>query len=336
MSTARTTFEVGSEVPRFEPHPWIRGGNAQTIVARYLPGKPVRLVSTAHHVAIGNDEHVNVLESIPTRWKVGDPSALLVHGLGGCARSPYILRTAQRFVKSGIRVVRMNLRGAGSGFGLARGFYHAGRSGDLRQVVAWMQRRALESPIGLVGFSLGANLVLKLAAEAATEPLPAVDCVVAANPPMDLAACCLHLQKPSNRLYDWNFVKLLRAEVRRLHSTFPELGRVDLSRVRSLYEFDDVYTAPRNGFANATDYYLKSSAAPLLSQIRMSGLVVHAADDPFIPVEVFHRFVFPSQLSLELVPSGGHLGYFSRTSWEGDRRWLEARLTAWLKAHWRI
>jgi len=325
---------VDDTVPCFEPHPWIRGGNAQTIVARFLPGKPVRLASVSHRVGIGDDEYLCVLETRPEHWRSGDPSALLVHGLGGCARSPYVVRTAARLTRSGIRVVRMNLRGAGSGFGLARGFYHAGRTSDLRQVVTWMTQREPSSPIGLVGFSLGANLVLKLAAEASADPLPAVDCVVAANPPIDLEACCRHLLQPGNRLYDRNFVKLLRAEVRRLHKAFPELGPLNVAQVRSLYEFDDVYTAPRNGFKDALDYYERSSAGPRLSEIQWPGLVVHSADDPFIPVEVFHRANFPARLTLELLPAGGHLGYFSRTSWGGDRRWLEARLSAWLKAHW--
>ena len=104
----------------------------------------------------------------------------------------------------------MNLRGRGAGFGLARGIYHAGRTEDLREVVGWLAARAPSSPIALVGFSLGANLVLKLAAEAADEPVPGLDCVVAANPPIDLAACAKAMRRPKNRIYDWNFLRLLR------------------------------------------------------------------------------------------------------------------------------
>ena len=334
MTTANSTFDIAGGVPRFEPHPWIRGGNAQTIVSRYLPGRRSHLVSTSHRVPIGDDESVCVLESIPEGWTSGNPSAVLVHGLAGCARSPYVVRTAARLVENGVRVVRMNLRGAGQGFGLARGFYHGGRTTELRRVVEWMAGREPTSPIGLVGFSLGANLVLKLAGETTPDELPNVDCVVAANPPIDLAECCRHLQQPGNRIYDRNFVKLLRAEVRRLHKRFPELGSLDLTQVRSLYEFDDTYTAPRNGFQGALDYYEQSSSVRYLSRIRVPGLVVHAADDPFIPVEVFHRAEFPSNVTLELIPAGGHLGYFSRSSWEGDRRWLEARLATWLRLHW--
>jgi predicted alpha/beta-fold hydrolase len=323
-------------VPAFEPHPLIRGGHLQTIVGRYLPGPRVRLPSTYHEIETGDGDRLSVLESFPSGWACGDPAALLIHGLAGCARSPYVARVAARLKELGARVVRMNLRGAGSGFGLARGIYHSGRTEDVRKVSDWFAARAPGSPIALVGFSLGANLALKLAAEAAEEPLAGLDCVLAANPPLDLSACCRQIQRRENRLYDRNFVRLLRREIARLHARFPDLGTVDLSKARSLYEFDDMYTAPRNGFDGAEDYYARCSAGPLLGRIAVPGLVVHAEDDPFIPPGPFRSFQFPPQLALELIPYGGHLGYLSRTRWRGDRRWLDHRLAAWLGARWEV
>jgi uncharacterized protein len=337
MSTETATLPVTASVgaiPAFEPHPLLRNGHSQTIAGRYLPGRRLRLASTVHEISIDDGDRLCVFESVPDRWQPGDPAALLVHGLAGCARSPYVVRIAARLVEIGIRVVRINLRGAGSGFGMARSTYHSGRTEDLRAVACWIAHRAPKSPIALVGFSLGGNLVLKLAAEAATAPLEGLDCVLAANPPLDLVACCRHLQRPENRLYDRNFVRLLRRDVARLHARFPELGPVDLSRAHSLYEFDELYTAPRNGFRDAYDYYARSSAGPRIPQVAVPGLVVHACDDPFIPVEPFQSVHFPPQLALELLPSGGHLGYFSRNRWLGDHRWLDARLTAWLVARW--
>jgi predicted alpha/beta-fold hydrolase len=323
-----------TSVPPFEPHPWLWNGHLQTIAARYLAGPRVALRSTYHEIDLEKGDRLSVLISTPPEWTPGAPSALLVHGLGGCARSPYVVRVAARLVGLGVRAVRMNLRGAGSGFGSARGFYHAGRTEDLRAVVEWLVRHAPRSPIALVGFSLGANLVLKLAAEAAVTPLASLDCVLAANPPIDLAACCRQIQRRENRIYDRNFLRNVRGEVARLHAAFPDLGPVGLSEVRSLFEFDDLYTAPRNGFRGAADYYDRTSAGPLIPQIPVPGIVVHAEDDPFIPTEPFRRVVFPPGLALELNPYGGHLGYFSRNRWGGDRRWLDARLTAWLASRW--
>ena len=280
-------------------------------------------------------DFVSVLESIPDDWQPGDPTSILVHGLGGCARSPYMVRVAKRLVERGqTRVVRMNLRGAGSGFGLSRSYYHSGKTEDVRRVANWLAQRAPGSPIALVGFSLGANLVLKLAGEAASEPVEALDSVVAANPPVDLEACCLAIQDPRNRIYDKNFVRLLRGEVGRLHTRFPELGVVDLSSARTLLGFDELYTAPRNGFLHARDYYTRSSANRWIERIEIPGLIVHAQDDPFIPAGSFDSIHFPPNLECELVPHGGHLGYWSRDPWDGDRRWLDARIAHWLATHW--
>ncbi len=324
--------------PAFEPHPLLPGGHLQTLGGRYLPSRvrSLEAISTVACIDLEDGDQLCISVADPPAWKSGQPVALLVHGLAGCARSPYVVRVAQRLQALGIRAVSINLRGAGAGFGLARGIYHAGRTEDLRVVVRWIGDQAPGSPIALVGFSLGGNLVLKLAAEAVDDPLPGLDCVLAANPPVDLAACCNHIRRPGYRLYDRNFVRLLRVEVRRLHEAFPELGPIHLAQVRSLYDFDDVYTAPRNGFQGAADYYRQASSARLIPQIQLPGLVVHARDDPFIPAQSFDNIFFPSQMAMEWAKSGGHLGYVSRTRHGEDHRWLDARLSAWLSKHWNL
>ncbi|HEY2158957.1 MAG TPA: alpha/beta fold hydrolase [Isosphaeraceae bacterium] len=324
------------EFPPFEPHPFLRNGHFQTIVARYMPGPRVRLPSIYHQVEVEEDVALAVLESVPASWREGDPCVVLVHGLAGCVRSPYLSRVGLKLFGMGIRVVRMNLRGAGSGYGISRMFYHGGRSEDPRAVIEWLSRRAPDSPIALVGFSLGANVVLKLAGEAAGDPLEALDCVVAANPPIDLKAACEHIRRPQGRIYDQNFIRLLKVEEERLRFAFPELTPCDFSRAGNLIEFDDVYTAPQNGYRDADEYYARSSSVSLIPEIRTPGLVIHAADDPFIPVEPFLTVRFPRPLALELNPHGGHLGYLSRVARGGDRRWLDARIVAYLASRWDI
>ncbi len=342
MSTIPTNIldrGIGAaELPAFEPLRWLKGGHAQTIVGRYWPTPWTRLESTSHEVGLPDGDRLVVLESTPEGWDRSRPTAVLIHGLAGCANAPYVVRLGARLVRLGIRVVRVNLRNAGMGFGLARGVYHAGRSDDLREVLAWLKQRdgMSPSPIALVGFSLGANLVLKLSAEAAIDPTgaEALDCVLAANPPIDLAACSRQMSLAENRMYDRNFVKWLLKMVRRLHDRFPELGPAQVEGVRTLYQFDDRYTARRNGFGSADAYYEQCTLTSAVGRIAVPGLIVHAMDDPFIPHEPFGRIVRPPALGLELVPNGGHLGYLSRRPWNGDRRWLDARLTAWLRARW--
>jgi predicted alpha/beta-fold hydrolase len=327
-----------ASLPPFEPHPWLRGGHVQTIVGRYWPILRHGLTSTAHEVALADGDRLLLLESTPEAWEGTRPTVMLVHGLAGCAEASYVVRLGLRLVRMGFRVVRVNLRGAGRGFGLARGIYHAGRSDDLRAVVDWLTSREDRSPIAAVGFSLGANLVLKLAAEMgdSSPGVGGLDCVVAANPPIDLAICARRMSAPENRLYDWNFVRWLRKMAVRLHRLFPELGPPQLEGVRTLYEFDDRYTARRNGFASADDYYRRCSLVDRLDRIGVPGLIVHAMDDPFVPHEPFLEAARQPGLALELVQNGGHLGYLSRRPWQGDRRWLDARLAGWLGSRWNL
>ncbi len=318
----------------FEPHPWLRSGHAQTLAGACLPGPRVRLVATEHRIALEDGDILSVWESVPGGWAWGDPAAVLVHGLCGSAASSYVVRLTARLVRLGVRVVRLNLRGAGSGFGLARDTYHAGRTEDLRATLVWLAQRLLGSPIALVGFSLGGGLVLNLAAEVADEPVAGLDCVLAASPPIDLLACASYLSRPAARLYDWNFVRDLRRAIVRQHACFPALGPVELAHVRTLFELDDRYTAPRHGFAGAVDYYTRCSPGPKLARVALPGLIVHAGDDPFIPPDPLRRVQCSESLSVELLPHGGHLGFVSRSRWDGDRHWLETRLACWLADRW--
>ncbi len=325
---------MSDAIPAFEPHPWLRSSDAQTIAGRYLPGPAVRVPSTYHELPLADGDRLTALDSRPPGWRPGDPVVVLIHGLGGCARAPYVRRLAAAALGRGYRAVRMNLRGAGSGFGAARGIYHSGRTEDLRTVLTWAAGRSPGSPVALVGYSLGAHLTLRLAAEAAADPVPGLDCVLAANPPIDLAVCCRIMREPRNRIYDKNFVRSLRAEVGRLHAAFPELGPTGVDDVQTLFDFDDRYTSRRNGYDGAEDYYSRCSSAPLIPRITLPGLVVHAEDDPFIPAAAFRQIEFPETLALELIPGGGHLGYISRRPWQGHHRWLDGRLLAWLAARW--
>jgi uncharacterized protein len=327
-----TVGEMG--VPGFEPHPLLRGAHVQTIVGRYIGGGRLKLAALPHQVALPDGDQLLVLETVPDGWEPRMPAAVLVHGLAGCAEANYMVRVSRRLLGLGIRVVRMNLRGSGDGFGLARQIYHAGRSDDLRQVVRWLHGRIEGSPIALIGFSLGASLVLKAGIDAAEDPVPGLDCLLAANAPIDLVHCARHMRRPENRMYNWNFVRWLRAMVDRLHRRFPELGPPGLDGVRTLYDFDDQYTAPRSGFASADDYYTRCSVKDQLGRIALPGLVVHALDDPFIGAEPFLNIESPPALDVELVRHGGHLGYLSRTPWMGTRRWLDSRLSTWLSRRW--
>lgn len=325
---------IAPEIPPFDPHPLLPTGHLQTILSRYLLGPPSRLDSVDHLVELPGGDRLLIHDSKPEGWQAGRPMVLLVHGLGGDAGDVDLVKLGIRMVGYGVRAVRMNLRGAGAGFGLASRLYSGASADEVRAVAEWMAEGAAGSPLGVVGFSLGGNLVLNLAVDAAERPVRGLDCVIAAAPPIDLAACGRRMNHPSRRFYDRQLVYSVIPQVRRLHSRFPELGRVDLASVGSMLDFDRLYAAPRNGFEGVEAYHETCSPIGSLGRVQVAGLVIHAEDDPFIPIEPFRKARFPEKLTLEVHRSGGHLGFISRKPWIGDHRWLIARMAVWLASRW--
>ncbi len=325
-------------VPSFDPHPLVSGGHAQSWVGYLLPGpKEPMAVRRDFEIALLDGDRLLCREDQPVDWTAGAPQALLVHGLGGSVTSDYCMRLTVRLTAMNVRVVRMNLRNAGPSLGLSRLTYHAGLTSDVRAVAERMTTDGgAGSPLALVGFSLGANLVLKLAGEASTNPLVGLDAVVAASPPLDLEASCRHLMRPGGRFYDRRFARALRDQVDQLHRTIPDLGPTGLDEVDSVFGFDDAYTAPRHGFRNAVDYYRQSSAIGYVDAIEVDGLVVHAEDDPFVAFEPFTRASWSRSLEVDLNSRGGHLGFVHRRRVDGTHRWLDVRIADWLARHWRL
>src|ERR1051325_1696739 len=211
------------------------------------------------------------------------PIALLVHGLGGTHRSTYMQRMTQRLSGLGWRVVRMDLRGAGAGVRLARRFYNAACSGDIRAVVEHLHAVFPEAPLTVIGFSLGGNIVLKYAGECADRPPAHLLGVAVIAPPIDLVRCSdLIAGFP---FYDAFYVRHLTQQVTEHQRCFPDLPRVDFPRRLMLRQFDEMYTAPRWGYRDALDYSRQASAQPWIEAIRVPTFILTARDDPFVAVE---------------------------------------------------
>lgn len=183
-------------------------------------------------------------------------------------------RIASRLLAQGLRTVRLDQRGAGKGLPLARRCYHAGRSEDVRAALEEMHRWSPASPIALVGVSLGGNLALKAAGEMGEHPIPYLERVAAMNPPIDVHRCAVLMAQPRNRVYDQYFVNLLVKDAWQRQRYFPDLPPLAFPRRMTTRLFDDLYTAPRNGFADALDYYRRSSSLPLIGRITVPTLIL--------------------------------------------------------------
>jgi predicted alpha/beta-fold hydrolase len=255
---------------------------------------------------------------------------VFVHGLCGSHSSPYLVRLAKRLAPLGCRIVRFNMRGCGSGKGLAKQIYHSGRSDDVFAAIQAVKKEYPSSPITLVGFSLGGNIVLKLAGELGAIGSSILSQVIAVSPPVDLFSSVQLLGDPSNRVYEKYFYRILRAEVYYRQKLFKDLPQFDLPRNLKLYEFDQIYTAPCCGFTSADDYYAKCSAFPLVPDIGVPCRILLSEDDPIIRHSALDDTPLPSHIELFKTKQGGHMGYLGHPTNPRGVYWLDSLLEEWI------
>lgn len=320
-----------SGLPAFRPHRLLANGHLQTLFATWPHRAPY--VAVPHECELSDGDRLVLHDDRPATWQPGDRVALLVHGLTGSHASPYLVRIAAKLTAGGVRVWRMDMRGCGAGFRLARWPGHAGRSADVAAALDFVAQACPASAVTLVGFSLGGNIALRLAGEFADRPPPHLSRVIAVAPPIDIPVCSQNLRVGLNRLYDAAFVRSLLAQVRQKREWFSEWAAIPLTpRPRTLVEFDDRFTARLSGFSGVDEYYDFASSAPFLPRITVPTEILVAADDPLIPVRIFERAPHSSAVRLHVVPGGGHVGFFGRTlAADPDRRWLDWRIVEWVQ-----
>lgn len=320
-------FSNGSE---FRPLPLLGNAHVQTLLGSLLPARSYRLQPRECLVRLRDGDRLVLYDSVPAGWRRGGRVALLVHGLSGSHRSGYMVRVAAALLGRGLRVVRMDLRGAGRGLALARRPYHGGCSDDVRAAAAEVLSWSAQSALSLVGFSLGGSIVLKLAGEAAETPLPGLERVAALAPPVDFERCVALLGQRRNRIYDYHFASDLVRQVRRRRRFVPDEPPVRFPRRMTLRLFDELYTAPRWGFCDAADYYARASSLPHLPRIRVPTFILAARDDPFVDPGPFGAFANHANVHVEIAERGGHLGFLGFAGDDHGLRWAEARLAKWV------
>ncbi len=270
------------------------------------------------------------------------PALLLVHGLEGSSESAYMLGTAEKAWAAGFSVVRLNQRNCGGTEHLTPTLYHSGRSGDFRAIVLELIERDRLPEVFAAGFSMGGNLILKMAGEFGDSAPQELRGIVAVAPCFDLAACADALGEPRNFVYNRHFVKRLKLRIRHKAGLFPEIYSTngffeDLRRVGTVRDFDQVITAPFCGFAGADDYYERSSAMHLLAAIAKPTLILTAQDDPFVPFSTFANQAIRENPDIALLAPqyGGHCGFISQES-GAERFWSEARIVEFCKRQSRL
>ncbi|MGD0215392.1 MAG: alpha/beta fold hydrolase [Terriglobales bacterium] len=339
------TTQTPEETQSFKPRRWLRGGHVQT-VASFLMQRRIRVAAPEERL-IEVEPGVQVL--CHCHWQSDRTQALtiiIVHGLEGSSESQYMLGITEKALAAGMNVIRYNQRNCGGTDALAPVLYHSGLSNDVAEVARQVIARDGVSRLALVGFSMGGNIVLKLAGEWGSEGPPQFCAVAACCPAIDLAVSSDTLHDPSNRIYEKYFLWALRRRMLQKARLFP--GHFDVSRlrgIRSLREFDDKVTAYYCGFTGVDDYYDRASAAHVLERIAVPALILYAANDPFIRITAETRSKISSNPNMTFIetPDGGHCAFIgspvgsrpgagnSRDGGYDDGYWAERGIVSFLR-----
>ncbi len=240
------------------------------------------------------------------------PLVLLVHGLAGSSDSAYIQTTSAHLLALGYPVLQLNLRGAGASRPHCQAQYHAGRSQDLHDALLGLTPADTQHGVVAVGYSLGGNMLLKYAAE-----FGGLRAAVSISAPIDLEAASMRFLDARNRFYHTYLLNGMKREMRSAPGGISADEEATLESVRTILDFDERFVAPRNGFADAKDYYARNHARQFLGEIQVPTLLMHALDDPWIPSTMYTDYPWSTNPNLEaLLPrGGGHVGFHAR----GDR-----------------
>ncbi|MCL4402029.1 MAG: alpha/beta fold hydrolase, partial [Acidobacteria bacterium] len=270
------------------------------------------------------EEHVQVLVESQRPAGGARGEIVMVHGLEGSGEAGYMLGLSQAGLEAGFAVHRFHMRTCGGTERLANTLYHSGLTSDLEHVLREFAA-ASRAPAFLVGFSLGGNVVLKLAGELGERARGLIAGVCAISAPIDLAVCSRRLGRWDNRIYEWRFVLKMRQRV----CSTGRYSRAEVASIRSVFQFDERITAPAFGFHGAMEYYATQSAARFLDSIRVPAIAIHARDDTVVPVEVLDHAAFRTnpRLARLITAHGGHLGFLARAR---PHFWVESAIMEWV------
>lgn len=296
----------------FLPAWWIPGAHGQTLwgkLARKQPPAPVQLERWA--APDGEALEIHRLKFPGAKSRI-----VLLHGLEGSVRSHYAQGLLWEAYRRGWNADLLVFRTCGSTESVTPRLYHSGETSDIAWVLEQITAQDPDSAIGLAGVSLGGNVLLKYLGERGSEAPRQVRGAVAISVPFDLERSSRKIDRGFSRLYQWHFLRTLRKKARLKLTQFPKIANLQrIEAATTMFEYDDVMTAPVHGFASASDYYSRSSSINWIEGIRVPTLLLSAVDDPFLPPEVLDEVALKagqnSSLEMEFHRHGGHVGFIS-------------------------
>jgi predicted alpha/beta-fold hydrolase len=335
--------------PAFSPRRFLRNGHLQTIVGNFLPRGNSLPAPISELVEVSPANGTQIATQVlclchwqPVEIRAQRPTAIIVHGLEGSADSQYVVGNANKLWRAGANVIRMNMRNCGGrNYEMARltpTLYHSGLSADVGAVMLhFLTRERLES-IALVGYSMGGNLVFKLAGELGGDAPSQLHSVIGVSPAIDLGPSATALHRPENRLYERRFLRALLKRFRHKVRLFPRAFDPNRATgISSLRDFDHRITALYSGFASAEDYYIRASASRVIDRIAVPALIIQSLDDPFVTITPQTRSAIASNPNITFIETahGGHCAFLAAPvrSCGDDGYWAESTLVRFLLAH---
>jgi predicted alpha/beta-fold hydrolase len=324
------TLTIPVQTNEFVPRRGLRNGHAQTLAGNFLRRENILPPPEERIFSVHAEDDAQVMCHChwqPEQEKHDAITVIVVHGLEGSSESKYVIGTANKAWAKGMNVVRMNMRNCGGTEALSPTLYHSGMSDDLGAVTRTLIQQDGLKRIALVGFSMGGNLVMKLAGEWGRKKNAPRELLAVAgvSPAMDLAPSADALHELQNRIYEWKFLRGLRRRYKRKAALYPD--RYDPAHVhgsRTIRDFDHQVTARYSGFTSADDYYTRASSSHVAEFISVPALVIHSTDDPFIRMMPATRAKLLANPNVTYVETnhGGHCAFIAEPSGD-DGRWAE-------------
>lgn len=285
-----------------------------------------------HIVELSDGDRLVIHDDQPEGWVEGDRIAILFHGLCGCHLSPYVVRTSDKLRAKGIRTVRVDMRGFGDSTLVSRHHLHGGCYQDAISVIDHVHWLYPKSPISLVGFSIGGNIILKTLGIWGNESHDNVDSAVAVSPPIDLVFCSWNLRLSSNRIYESYFINRIKAQLTKRRKMVKDLVDNNINPLpKRMLSWDHEFTAPCWGYQSAHEYYADASSASTLDRISVPTIILTAEDDPVVPFSMFSNYSHSNFVELVTTTHGGHLGFIGQKRTEDpDRHWMDWRICQWI------
>jgi predicted alpha/beta-fold hydrolase len=341
-STLETTAVQAAD---FHPRRFMRNGHLQTIFGNYLrrtnglPPAEAQLVE----VSPATEHQISSQVLCHCHWQPEDvrssrPTVIIVHGLEGSSSSQYVIGNSNKFWQAGANIVRMNMRNCCGTEALTPTLYHSGLSGDVLAVMRFFVGRHHLQSVALIGYSMGGNLVLKLAGELGATPPPELRSVVGISPVIDLSPSSDALHLPQNRIYEMKFVRAMIRRFRRKAALFPRAYDPNrASGISSLRDFDEQIISLYSGFSGAEDYYYRVAAARVIDRITVPALILNSLDDPFIRIapDTHEKIVDNPNITFLETERGGHCAFLDQPDPASgyDGYWAEHALVRFILAN---